>query len=653
MEFLARPNVSPYYASRSYFDLKENNERLNVIVPMEEDVTQKFEEVFQEIIFSEKNDVGYYYLKNLLNYAQMVQPDIVVSLIVKSIDQQILPIQQSVYRNPGELYHDITLAMYIQLWQTYQKFALRIYYLIKYYQHYLIDKKIRSGKIYCDILSILQICMFYNNIIDKSKDNILLKISEDISKVDQNNIEQLVNYIDSIRAFMVMKDFIDVDYQKLFNLVKSIINKPGIINMMCSYLHCLFKDLVHQSKHSTEYQTAVANDSEKEVKKKIHKITAILSTYGEKDMVLICYRKFMQARIIDLSYDHLELEIDNIKRLSTLFGKKDAQNLLNAIADIINCKNINQSIQNADIKIKSDEYQHLNEISNKILNPIILTKTNWKIYNTSNLEPRYPLELKCYLDIVSKSYIHLTENKNFIQWQPTLGCAQFEAQLGLKRVNITCNVLQAIALIYLNEHPQTTVSKFASDTLINEELATKIFESLYEANLVIYFSENDADPFYSVNTNNYAGDLRLDIRRTFVETFETEQTIAPPTTQEPADITPDPPVEAKPMKYREFYEMKLEELRKEHPHVKNLDKDKKIRMVIIQAWKEYESKNLLQKISHLIPEPKKKQYGSDSEHTECSPLQKKKQHSFGSCSEDDLPKPNTKYLGSCSGSDSD
>ena len=586
MDLLGNPAISQQLASRPYFDLQSNNDRLNVIYSLYDEPVQKLKESFNKIISDEKSNNGYYELQNLFTQAEMVQPDIVINLIVDSINNKIAIIKEAIFDENNKL-DDIDLSMYIQIWKTYKDFSMKLYDLIKNYQNYLVDKKIKSGKVSHDILSIMQICMFYSSIIENPASNILSKISDDMTDIDKNNIEQLIDYIDSIRAFMVMKEFTTVDREKLTNIIKNIMNKTSIINIMCAYMHALLRNLTNKQAviDESEYDTVVANDAEKKTIRKIYKISTILATYAEKNKLIICYGKFMQTRIIDLSYDNLELEIEIIRRLSGLLGKEDSQKLIDTVADIINSKNANQAIQSADIKVKSDEYKKLTGIYSKLINSIVLTRNIWKIYNISDMEPLYPLELKCYFDIINKCYASIYNNQYVVNWQPTLGSARFEAQLGQRKVDINCNILQSMAFTYLNEHTETTATSFATDTLINPELATKIFESLFEANLVIYQSvDKSGNPIYVVNIENYTGDSKIDIRRTFIETFEIEET-KESTKSSTNDV--DQKLDVKPMSYTEFRKMKMAEFKKEYPKRSTVIN----RQETLKAWKEYRTQN--------------------------------------------------------------
>ncbi|AYV85132.1 MAG: hypothetical protein Satyrvirus4_29 [Satyrvirus sp.] len=517
--------ITAQLKSKPYFDLCMNNSRLGIIICTENNPIFELEKIFDQILADDKCNYGYYELQNLFTYAQMKDPNIVLNSIINIVSKKISTIKDALFdenNSTSTSTSGVTFGMYVQIWKSYKDFYLKLYNLIKNYQRFLVERNIKSGKISHDILSIIQICMFYNGIVGSTNDDILVKVSDGLSHIDKNNIEQLVDYIDSIRAFMIMSEFTKIDRTKLSNIIKNIVNKTTVINAMCSYLNTLLKSLTgHHILNESEYETIDTNDVEKKIIKKIYKVATILSVYCEKTKLLVCYGKFMQARIIDSKYDNLELELEIIKRISGNLGKNDSQKLIDAVADIIGNNDINKTIHNADIKIKSEEYLKLPCISTKIMNPIILTKNMWKIYNISDMDIMYPPELKCYLEIISKCYLNIYNNQYVINWQPTLGSAQFEAQLGSKKISIMCNILQAIALTYMNDNHTTTTTAFGNNTFINLKLAEKIFKSLFEANLVTYAEFTDMDePLYTVNTQNYTGDNKIDIRQTFIDVFD-------------------------------------------------------------------------------------------------------------------------------------
>ena len=600
MELLNNPAIKQQLSSRSFFDLSTNNDRLGVIVSIEDDPVARLGEIFQQIITNEKMDSSYYQLHNLFTHAQIVDQSVIINLVVDTIEKKIATIRDTIF-DDNDASRDgnsggIDLGIYIQIWKNYKDFSQKMYKLVKNYQQFLVDRNIKTGKISHDILSIIQICMFYDSIVGETKNNILSMISTDLTEIDHRNIEQLIDYIDSIRAFMVMKDFTKIDKEKLSGIIKTIMNQASIVNIMCAHMNNLLKSLTKKQNvvDESEYETVVANDAEKKTIRKIYKMATILSTYAEKHKLLICYSKFMQSRIIDPKYDNLELEIEIIRRISGVLGKDESQKLINAIADIINTKNANQVIHVADIKITSDEYKNLINISTKILTPIVLTKSVWKIYNTSDMEPLYPLELKCYFDIITKAYCSIYKNDYVINWQPTMGSAQFEAQLGQKHVEITCNIVQAIALTYFNNNKKPTVAKFANDTFINPELAHKIFESLIEADLISCLTTDQTDnSIYVINTQNYTGDTKIDIRRKFIEVFEVEEQVTEDNIDKKSKkSSKDAPTLDPNMSYQKFISKALKDAKNKKPGLKNVEYMK----IAAQEWSIYKAQ-----VAKLLP----------------------------------------------------
>jgi hypothetical protein len=228
-----------------------------------------------------------------------------------------------------------------------------------------------------------------------------------------------------------------------------------------------------------------------------------LAQYATKDILIVCFRKFLQSRIVRDGYNFFELEIEIVRRMSNKFGTYDSQNIINGIHDIINSKTMNETLHSSLVNIVSDRYKQLSQIDMAILSPIILTRKNIL----------YPLEMECYMNIIDKMYKN-TDNTS-INWCPLMGYATLEACIGKNKIVITCNILQAIALIYINDNPQLSYSKFSTDTLINDKLTRKILGSLLEANLII---STDDDAFI-VNHVNYTGDIKINIQGIFIDMF--------------------------------------------------------------------------------------------------------------------------------------
>lgn len=581
MEILNNPIIKEKIGSQKIFDLSYNNDRLGIILPIEENPIKKLEELFNKIVCDDKVSFGHYQLQNLFTLAQSIECDVVVNLLVSAIDKKMSLFKDAISDENGVI-TSIELPKYIQIWESFRSFSDKMYQIIKNYQQYLVRRDVTIGKIEYDILSVLQICMFYNSIL-RGSEQLIDKISEDLYDIDHQNIEQLINYVDSLRTFMLMKDFTTINREKLSNVISSIINKTSIINVLCAHMHSLLKNLVGKNL-PLDYETTTIADGERKIIKKIYKIATILSSYADKPKLLACYRKFMQVRIVDLKYDNLELEIELVKRLSGKLGKEDSQKMVDSIADIINSKNANNVIHTADIKIKSEEYKKIKAVNASTLNPIILTKNVWKIYNVTDMEPVFPLEMKCYLDIISKSYLNIHQGKYVIEWQPTLGSAKFEAQLGSKKVLITCNILQAMALMYMNNRPCLTTEQFAKDVVINVELANKILESLFEANIITYVSSDQKE--YIINVKNYTGDNQIDIRHNFVEVFEMEisgdenEMI---NTEEIIDESENTVVRLQSTSYRDFVSKRINEIKEKFPNMGHRD----CMIKVTKEWNKY------------------------------------------------------------------
>jgi len=499
------------------FDLTKCNK--NTIILLEEEPEKHVEELFNSLVTNDKIKIGYYYLRNLFQCAQTIDHNLILNLIIKSINQKISIIKNCIVDENGNLDQDFSLGMYLQIWKSYKEFCSKMYFLLRHYQKYLTDKNIIVDKLHYDVVTVLQMCLFYDNIIKQASEN-MLAFSSNMDHIDYKNIDQLIDYIDSIRAFILMKNFTTVNVEQLTTIIKNFIGSTNIINLICWYLNDLMINLNKRRDKSVEYETMEIDGSEKLNIKKIYKVTSILCMYGNKIYVLPCYQKFMQSRIINLEYNQLEIEIELINRMLKLFGKQDCEKLANAVSDIINNKNINQIIQNRNAKIVSTEYQGL-QINTGIVNAIVLTKKAWLIYNILEMEVNYPAEMKCYLDIISKYHTKICHDKCIVNWQPSLGYCQFEAQYGHRKIYITCNTLQAMALMFFNNCSATTIKNFSDQLFIDKNLGEKILQSLTEVNLLVALSENN-NLVYKINTKNYTGESVIDIRETFVELFDEE-----------------------------------------------------------------------------------------------------------------------------------
>ena len=529
MSVIANKHIQQKLTDHKFFDLVKNNQRLGVVIQTELDPTTKLRAIFDRIVGCDRVDDGYYEIQNLFTLAQACSPDTVLNLIIEAVALKLKSIDSSISLDDGSM-DKVTLGMYIQLWKSYRSFCDTTSTLVRTYARYLTDSDIKVGTFHQNALSIVTMCMFHDSIINRPGD-LLQSISNDLSDVDRKNVEQLIEYVDSIRAFMAMSDFTTIKRDALVVIIKSIVDKTHVINAISLYLHQLMRSLINPHKVlPDECETIAVTDFEKQTLRKIYKVTAILQTYSDRTKLLYCHKKFMQARIVDYRYPNLELEIEVIKRLSGRLGKDESQKLIDAVADIMNSRKIASIIQNSSIKVTSEKYKSLTDIAVTKVSPFILSKRAWSIFNTSELKPTYPLEMQCYLDIISKCYGAMHKNEFVINWQPTMGSARFTAQLGRKQVDITCTLLQAVAIMTFNDKPEMTVKQFADTAFINLTLAEKIITSLCEGSVLIKSSNNaEGDVVYCVNTVKYLGEAQIDVRRFFAQTFEEEVKIEPKT----------------------------------------------------------------------------------------------------------------------------
>lgn len=513
MSLLENPmmqNLKDQISTAQHFDLKTNNEKYGVIVIMENDPHIQLKKMFAEILENGKINEGYYQIKNIFNYSCMEDYNFVIKLILDTIEEKTTTIEKTIYHGSNYI-PQFNIAMYIQIWKTYCDFCDRMYNFIKLYQCHLVEKENSGKKTNFDVLTIIELCMFYNKIIASKPDPMVIntslpQIMTSIETINNNNILQLIEYIDSIRILILMKDFIYVNSESLVSIIKKILEKKNMPNIICRYLHDTFLKI-------DKTETDCKNDLNS-----INKIVTILTLYGDKQIILAYYTKYLQIRIMDLNYKNLDLEMKMLNKLVNCFGVEESTRLRQMVGDMINSKKIISAIpETVSVDITSDKYRHMTPIPNDVLKPIIISRNVWNILNVSSVEIRYPIEIQYCLDIMDKMIDKIFNNKFKICWQPTLGSARLDAQFDNKIISITCNILQAIALLNFNNHKIMTTELLSNATFIDVDLAGKILASLFEANLITYSVNDTNKSTYVVNTKGYTGDKIVDIRKIFAE----------------------------------------------------------------------------------------------------------------------------------------
>ena len=493
MELLNNHLVRSQLENNKCIKYSINNNDLQIIIN-DNNYRQKISSLFAKILSEDKINDGYYKLKNLFYCANMNDKEFVINSILSTITQKIDSIRYAII-NENNVMININLGMYTQIWKSYKDFGVSMERIIKIYQPYLVSRDISVGNINYDILTILHICMFYKNIV-MTQDNLFQKICNDISEINNNNIDELIDFLESVRFFVIMKNFINVDVISLTDAIKSVVKKTSVTNVLCQYVHKLLIKVNNKKMVSdNDYNTVNTAHLETKIIRKINKVVSILTSYSDQHKLLICYKKFMQARIIDLSYHNYDMEISIVKRMSRLLEKNDVEKLLSIITDMQNIRKYNIGLQNSN------------------LSPIVLSQELWDIDNI-HMKINYPDEISERLEIISKHYSGIFENEYFVDWRPILGCAYFEAIINGKKLNINCNILQSIALIHLNKGDFSAES-FSVLTNIGLKLSEKILESIYNANLIVLKQSES----YTINTH-YMGDTNIDLIKIFIEAFQ-------------------------------------------------------------------------------------------------------------------------------------
>lgn len=565
MEILKNPNIQKQLNTKSQnCNFQTNFQRLNIILNQKDNSIQNLKELFHSIINGKTNHFNYYQMQNLFKCAEINNPTIVVELFIEIITETI--------KNLRATEENLNLTLYIKIWKSYKNCVQKICPFIKNYQNHLLERNINAGSLQTNIISIIEVCSFHDIIISELYQNNNLQQLFDPNNmvINKQNIDQLITCIDSLRTFIAMKNFTKVDNEKISSVIKSIVRYDDVVNSMCNLMDDLLKSLE-------------PSKEDKKIIRKIYNIAIILSIYADAELFYNCYRRTMQARIIVPKYKNLDLEASLVRKICKFLedsngvktgvsdnvivnnnlcvsglvsindstgaryitkgprrgSKISIRNANNADNTNNNANNANNNANNANNSANNStnntiHYKFnikkllnaINDIKNSakihetdISHPIVLTKNAWELEKISSMDPIYPTEFIYHLELANNAYSGFYKGEYSIDWQPSMGVAQFVMQLEKKTVEIKCNILQAIALMYLNDHSKTTAVMFAEDVRINLELAEKIFESLFEENILV--RPNRGDKIYVVNVTSFHNDeKKIDIRQAFLDVLE-------------------------------------------------------------------------------------------------------------------------------------
>ena len=508
--------LSRYPNNDKMFEMAEYNDKHNIIISLHKDPIKKLEEIFNRLFTNENVTISEYELFNIFKMAESRDKNCVSNLVVNSLSKHIDILKEAI-----QDLDDIDIAVYNQITKSYSKFTQSIINLLKKYDSYLVKTRYVNGIYQVSPLSIIQKVIFYVSLVDDNDVCLLDSINIKSSDINKNNIEQLFEYIESIKSYELIRNFTRLDVEQLESTIKKCLSKVNTVNIICAYIHDIIKSLSNNYKKIKEYETLETTEYEKKIIGKIYKTINVISKYSDVNIIFDCYKKYLQVRIVEPNYDNLEVEIDIIKKMSKSIGAIKAQELINQVGDIVYSVKSNSVIKNHNINIKSEKYKSLGKIDPSILSPITINRYTWTSLNKWNIEPKYPVEMECYFAIIDNSYKKMFDNKYTIDWQPTMGSATFTATLNEEEVTINCNILQAILLMAFNDNKNLTVEKFSSDYNIKPDLSSKLFESLFNLNILTSSIDISDNIIYSVNVLNYQGPNTVNAYSAFIETFRT------------------------------------------------------------------------------------------------------------------------------------
>lgn len=478
-----------------YFKCPENIKSMVCINPINNtsETLSKLYENIDKIIQGNDSNINYYLMQKLFIDLEYISNNSSMYIFLKYIVNKIKTLS-AVIKNEN---NNISLESYDQLWVDYRILCSKLFEIIKVYQKYLSENNICIKKSSQNIISIFQTSIFYDYIFKEVFDNLLVQNFDQIENFYQ--VDQLINYVDSFRMFSIMAPFVKkdnetnskIDENKIILLIKKIINKNDVINLMCKYVDTLIK-----SYEGTEHN------------RKIYKIMTILNCYSDPQVMLECYRKYFQSRIISVNKINVVLEKNILNKILKVPIKIHIYKLLNTMNDVETSKKYYETFMNDKIK-------------NKIYKPLLLNYKNWNILNKTKIEPIYPKQMQKYFDHMNEIYDKISNSKKKIIWKSTMGTAKFNFKIGNNNIEVHCNMLQTILIFYLNEHSEVSLDKFSLDVQLNSELCIFIIRSLYESNLIIEKTKNGN--IYVINKNNYTGDKYIDLHHVFISLFDIDQ----------------------------------------------------------------------------------------------------------------------------------
>lgn len=429
----------------------KNNGRLGIVSTDFQKSKNNLVEILKEMIHDRSPSLGYYAFKNIFDTLKMHGFDVLFLVLEESIKNKMTMIRESISY--------VNLNRYLQICENIKKFTTNVTKLFEKFVPVYTTSFIKIDVESCNVITILHAVYFYEIIFKELINH--KSFLYDLQEILEFDTHQIIEFMEFIVQFFIAKKFVDFEIE-IVSKIEEIINNTKITDKICQ---CMNELILNDDINSEN---------------KIVKILSILINHSHVSFPH--YLKYFQSRITNPAFSGLELELELVEKISKSIPENEYMKLISMIRDISETK---LEIAKIHEKIKSSQK----------LRPVLLNNEIWGI-QVFDIKINYPRNMKKYLNLISRNY-----SQNKIKWQPIMGIAKFEIKVNESMIHITCNILQAVLLFHLNENNNTTIKKFSEDTLIDVGLAKKLFESLFEANLIIFLPNENDEEIYTINYN--------------------------------------------------------------------------------------------------------------------------------------------------------
>ena len=546
MALVTSTNLKSLFDNKNKYELTLNFNKHNIIVYNPEiDVSSNkslLKTYLNNIVTGQTDKLSYHELNNLFTNIQLYNITDFIDVVLEIINENLTLMRELISDN---IITDLSLDRrstnfqlnnYTNVWKVYSEYMSRLKKIFKLYNTYFEKEKvIDSNNFINDIFSIIQITEFYDYVYNSEFNNNKLHdlINNNLETMDKKHIDDIINYIDSLKNFQSINKFSDrcnnptdkcnnpLDKcnnptdkcnNPLNDIIKNILNQHIIINNMCYAIDGLLRTSFNTNSNNVNlqsFETMQVDSIESISLKKIYKILSLMTMYSDKQMIILYYTKFMKPRIMQPNYNLLELEIEFIKRLTSLIGLNNAQKLIDMVHNINNSQNFSKFMNNIPVTIKSEPYvEYKDRLANNNVYPLLLDNNLWHL-STADLTYELPIELKYYINELCPKVYNVYQNKSKKSINDLNTELKFVSNMGMvelnycyqingknHNINLICNIYQATVLLFMNNINQITINEFCSITNMPNKLAEITFESLFNSNILVCIDE-----LYMINKN--------------------------------------------------------------------------------------------------------------------------------------------------------